>query len=275
MTVQESLAWYVYAVLPSAAATLPDDSEAVVPGAGLTLLPSGPPEGGLAALVSLVPRALFSDGGPDGGRGAGSAADPSWVAGCAARHHAVIARARRSAPCLPLGFGTLFGSEAAVRAWLAREAASFGAALAWLGHDEEWAVTLAGDRAVHEAWISAHDPALRAAETEAACASAGRRFLLARTLARLREAACSTDETASIAGLAAGLPALCRVVRAETPPPGALAAWSLLAGQGADMGAALAGHAAALAERGLHLRVTGPWPPYAFARAALEGGGHG
>jgi hypothetical protein len=61
----------------------------------------------------------------------------------------------------------------------------------------------------------------------------------------------------------------CRTLR-EQANANAPAAWSLLAPADHDLQSALNELSMAIGDTGLSLRVTGPWPPYAFARAALQ-----
>jgi hypothetical protein len=171
-----------------------------------------------------------------------------------------------------LGFGTLFTSEASLRAWMASEAAALRKTLEAVADRHEWALALIDDPFAHEAWLEAHEPSLRSLAEAVRAASPGTGFLLERRLARAREAARAQHQEAAAARLADRLAAEAFAVRRETGQPGH--AWSLLA----DRDAGLAGRLAAIGAElfdgtGLALRVTGPWPPYAFARAAWQESG--
>jgi hypothetical protein len=127
-------------------------------------------------------------------------------------------------------------------------------------------------------WLDTHDPALRALAGAIAVAGPGAGFLLARrqdkarAAARARHLADAADAVAAaLAGVLDADPTLSSV--AEAPRAG-LPAWTLLAPRRAAEGppawaAPLDAPAAALAESGLVLRLTGPWPAYGFARGVL------
>jgi hypothetical protein len=96
-------------------------------------------------------------------------------------------------------------------------------------------------------------------------AGPGTGFLLERRLAKAGDAAMETRN-----GDAAGV--LTETFQARgwsvcrEHPRNAVAAWSLMVQAASGAAAALAQDGAALPGCGLSLRVTGPWPPYAFAR---------
>jgi len=255
-------ALYVYAVLPGGGATLPE-AAAILVGSRVGSLEMA----GLAALVSTVPRCLFEPNHPQS-----RAADPGWVAECAEAHHRIVALAAQAGPCLPLGFGTLFASEASLRAWMASEGGALRKTLEAVADRQEWALALIEDPFAHEAWLEAHEPGLKALAEAAHAAGPGTGFLLERRLARAREEARARHHDAAAARLAERLAAEAFAVRRESGQAGY--AWSLLA----DRDAGLAGRLAAIGAElfdgtGLALRVTGPWPPYAFARAAWQEAG--
>jgi hypothetical protein len=259
MNAVQETAWYVYAVLPDGVAP-PACGVAVLPGAGLELIGAA----GLTALVSLVPRALFVADDP-----AGRAGEPDWVAARAAAHHEVVALAAAGGPCLPLGFGTLFSSSSGVTDWLDAHAAALLRALALVAGREEWAVTIIEDAAAHMAWLRAHDADLLARAAAAEKASRGTAFLLARQLDKALAAARDTHEAAVATTLQAQFTAL-GAARAERAAGAARLAWSVLAAPEVAVAAAMADIEVALQGTGLGLRLTGPWPPYAFARAAWQ-----
>jgi hypothetical protein len=268
MTALSATAWYVYAIVPAGVAA-PGGEQAILPGASLAVVSGDAAAAGLAALVSPVARALFALDDP-----AGRAAEPDWVAARAAAHHEVVARVYAEGSCLPLGFGTLFGSVAGVQAWLALNVARFTTALAQVAGRQEWGVTLCEDREAHAAWLRAHDDTVAALAAAAACAGPGTGFLLARRIDRAVDSARSAH-AALMSGAVVQRLECSGSVLAETPPRGAVAAWSVLVPPGAALTALLAELNCAAAKTGLALRATGPWPPYAFARAAWQGGLHG
>jgi hypothetical protein len=158
-------ALYVYAVLPGGGGAV-QEAAAILAGSQVGSLA----EAGLAALVSHVPRHLFEAHHP-----LSRAADPGWVAECAEAHHRVVAMAAQAGPCLPLGFGTVFASEASLRVWLATEAAALRKTLEAVADRQEWGMSLVEDPAAHDAWLEAHEPGLLSLAEAARSAPPGRR----------------------------------------------------------------------------------------------------
>jgi hypothetical protein len=275
-------AWYVYAILPQAGRVPADQASSTEPDAAI--LPAATvaavPLGSLTILASLVPRALFERGHP-----ASRTADPDWMAARIAAHHAVNAAAAATGPCLPLAFGTLFSSLDLLRDWLAARQAMLRAALARLAGQAEWAVSLVEDAATHAAWLERHAPGLEALARAAADASEGIAFLMARRLDKARATARRTHLEAVTAMVAAAMAAARLDVMAEPARAGlpvGLPVWTVMLpraadpaqgeaakGESAPLPATLAALATDLHPCGLSLRLTGPWPAYAFARAVL------
>jgi hypothetical protein len=250
---------YVYAVVPAGGGPVPE-AAAILAGSGVGSLKAA----GLAALVSTVPRCLFE---PNQTRS--RAADPGLVAECAEAHHRIVSLAAQIGPCLPLGAGTLFASEASLRAWIEREEAALRKTLELVAHRHEWALALIEDPFAHEAWLEAQDTGLKGLAEAARAASPGTGILLERRLVWAREAARLRHQEAAAALLAERLAAEAFAVRREAGQLGH--AWSLLAERDAGVAERLAAIGSELfAGTGLALRVTGPWPPYAFTRAAWQ-----
>jgi hypothetical protein len=263
MSAAQDEAWYVYAVLPAGRETLLV-SPAVLAGSTIATIQ----EGALAALVSLVPRAMFA-----ADHAACRATDPGWVAGCAAAHHQVVQLASSSGPCLPLGFGTLFTTDLALRMWLATNAPRMHRALDLLTDRQEWAVSLSEDPSAHAEWLKTHDPEVRRLAQAAAAAPPGTGFLLERRLAKALDAARATHGAQIGAIVTERLQAEHGLVRPEAARHGS--AWSVLAPRDSPVASYIEELGTALiAGTGLTLRVTGPWPPYAFARTAWEAQAH-
>jgi hypothetical protein len=254
-------AWYVYGLRAEAGAA--PVAEAILPDSDVAVLPVGR----LAVLASRVPRPLFDRLDP-----ANRTADPDWMGARVRACHAVNAAAAEAAEAfLPLAFGTLFSSLDLLGDWLAPREAALRAALARVAGHSEWRLALEPDAALHTAWLDGHDPALRALAGAVAAAGEGTAFLLARRLDKARAAARARHLAEAAATVAAALDQAGLNVLADA------LAWSILAPRAAASdappawSAPLAPLAAELAPTGLVLRLTGPWPAYAFARAALAG----
>ncbi len=265
MTASGGQAWYVYSVLPEAAAT-PASAALGLLGSRVEAVACG----SLTVLASLVPRALFDRADP-----ANRAADPDWMAACVTAHHAVNAAAAEVGPCLPLAFGALFSGLDRLRDWLSPRAAEVVAALRRVDGHAEWALSLREDAAAHTAWLDRHDPALERLACSRAGAGAGTAYLMTKQLDRARAAARAVHLAAVAGRVTTVLAATGFVVDA---PAGAAtmadnATWSLLAPRvtAADLQRHAVELAAELTPMGLSPRLTGPWPAYAFARAALAG----
>jgi hypothetical protein len=256
-------AWYIYAVLDEAVSL--DQMEGILPGSAVDAVPLG----GLWVLASLVPRALF-DQADAGNR----TADPDWIAERAASHHRVNSAAAAAASSLPLTFATLFSSLDLVEAWLLPRRDSLCAALAAMAGQTEWLLCLTENAAAHTAWLGQHDPELQRLGDAAAKAGAGTGFLMARRLEKARVAARGGHVQMLETSVYASLAQTSRHVLTERRRDG-LPAWSILAPrdlvQSDITGSSLAALEATLAPMGLGLRITGPWPAYAFAKTVMAG----
>lgn len=247
-----SVAWYAYAVLPEGAP--PPAAEPVLPDAAFELVGAS----GVAALASPVPRALFDRDDP-----ANRADDPAWIGARAQAHHGVVAAA---GACLPLAFGALFASRDSLGAWVSARQAALEHALERVAGRAEWTVRLHEDAAAHAAWLEANDPGLRALAARIAAASTGTAFLLDRKRAQATAAARATALAEAGRQVAVALAGSAALVDRQA------ASWTVLAGaaEQAALQAALAPLAQAWEQSGLTLALSGPWPPYAFARGALS-----
>ena len=255
-------AWYVYSVLPAGDIILPEAG--VLPETRVEALSFGP----VTVLASLVPRALF-----DRENAANQTADPAWMAARIEAHHAVNAAATEAGPCLPLAFGALFSSLQLLADWVAPRTASLQAALAQLAGKAEWALTLREDAAVHAAWLDRHDAVLRRLTEAAAAAGDGTAFLMVRRLEKARAAARQSHLAATVTTVAERLAkAGFRILDEPWQPE--LPSWTILLPtqpgfEPDSLSQRVQALAADLAPGGLSLRLSGPWPAYAFARAAL------
>ena len=252
---------YTYAVID--AGTAPPDVGAILPGSALFTLE----EGEVAALASPVPRAWF-EAGPQC-----RTDDPDWLAERAAAHHAVVAGLHDAV--LPLAFGAIFSDEAPLRAWLREGASRFASALSAVRGRSEWSVLLAEDAVAHAAWLRAHDTGLATLAARAEAAGPGTAFMLARQLERALATARQQRRHDSTLALGRLLEGITEHLRAGAPrQENAVAGFNLLLPGPAQarLRAALEAAAGELDGTGLGLALSGPWPPYAFAREAVAHG---
>lgn len=235
-------------------------------------LPSGSPltlvaADGVAAVVGEVDRAAFEPG-PDCRTN-----DPDWVAAAAAAHHAVVAECVATGPALPLAFGALFSGPMPLQAWLMARVAALRPALGEVAGCEEWGLALMEDAVAHAAWLETHDTALRDLAAAADRASEGTRFLLERRRSRALTALRANRHRAlgeQVGGILAGHAR--RAAGAATTAAAPTLSWTGLVPRAAVamLRADLANAARDLAETGMTLALSGPWPAYAFAREALR-----
>lgn len=256
--------WYVFALLP-AGAPAPGASPPDAPGLTLIQAEAAP----LTALAMLIDCAAYAAGNP-----AAEVNDPAWVEARARTHHAVVSWATAAGPCLPLGFGTVFSTRAALLAWLAEHAPGLTRALDQVAGRQEWVLTLTEDADRHAAYVARTDSACVALAAAAASAGPGTEFLLSRRMARAVRDARAAHALDEAAGVSAALAHIAAHVRQEAPRQGAVAAWSLLVASGTAPERSLAALAASLDGSGLSLALAGPYPPYGFARAAWEEARH-
>lgn len=263
MTAESAQAWYVYSVLPGSEGAPAGDG--VLPGAAVEAIRFGE----LTVLASLVPRALF-----DSGNNANRTADPAWMAARVEAHHAVNVAASVAGSCLPLAFGALFSGLGLVGEWLRPRTAALLTALAQAAEQSEWALSMQRDAEAHDAWLDREDPQLQRLSQAFAAAGEGTAFLLVRRQDKARIAARSGHIGMAAANVEAGLEAAGIGLLDEAPRDG-LPGWTLLvprataAGQPDRPTEQVRALTAGLAPSGLSLRLSGPWPAYAFARAAL------
>jgi hypothetical protein len=227
---------------------------------------------GLAALVSRVPLNEF-----------GAAPlrenlnDLAWLDRVARGHEAVLERFLGESTLVPLRLCTIYESEQGVRDMLQREHDSLVRALDALRGREEWGVKLLadGDRLADEARSRSSEVA--ALEEELGSRTGGGAYMLGRRLERhVREAADAL--AAEVAEEVGAELEPCAIDSVGLPPQNP----ELSGHEGrmllnraylveAEHVQELRGLAAELEQRhsalGVHIELTGPWPPYNFLPA--------
>lgn len=197
----------------------------------------------IAAVATCVPLALFT------GK---QAEDPDWIALCARAHHAAAALMPR--PSLPLAFGTVFSSDAAIASWLASRHDGLAAGLDQVEDAAEWTLS-----------IGQTDPDAPSPPDDTE--RPGLAFLRARAAARVARDHRRARRDQAFQEAGSLLADHARLVRGAAPR------WTALVAQ--DRHANLETSLSALAERvrpdGLILTLSGPWPAYITAREAAHG----
>jgi len=234
--------------------------EGVEPGTRAVVVPAG----AFDALVSETPASVF-----EGPEAEARTRDLAWLTPRAQRHERALREARRRAPVLPVGFGSVFSGAEALAAALAEEADAIAAFFEETGEAEEWSIKVWADR--RRAIARAQERLDR--EASGALGGEGVAYLLSRR--RAEEAARLVEDRAIelCDGMIEGLDdvALDAVERRAIDPDPEGDRW-LLAHVALlvhpDDAAAFDGRLDALAEpferEGMTLELTGPWPPYSF-----------
>lgn len=263
MTADSAQAWYVYSLLPAAAGAPQGDG--VLAGAPVQAIRFEHQ----TVLASLVPRALF-----DRENAANRTADPAWMAARVEAHHAVNVAATAAGACLPLTFGVLFSNLETLHQWLLPRASLLRNALAQAAAQTEWALSMREDTAAHAVWLDREDPILKRLADAVAAAGEGTAFLLARRLDKARLAVRYAHVGCAAATVATQLADAGFGVLDE-PASAGPRRWTVLVPDriASHRRNVLSDHvrvlASGLSRCGLSLHLSGPWPAYAFARAAL------
>jgi uncharacterized protein YdaU (DUF1376 family) len=191
-----------------------------------------------------------------------------WVGPRAVLHEEVIEAVRDVVPVYPAHFGTLYAGPDRLRAAVAAHRDALDRFFARVAGTDEWAVKMLLDRdaaAAHRADASA---------TDAATAASGTEYLQRRKDAQEARASVDAWVDDRAEALEADLRAQAETVRPQDPQQSVQASadapvvrsWAVLAPHEAQAALQARVQAAndAHAEAGLHVRLTGPWPPYSF-----------
>jgi hypothetical protein len=173
-TRQEGQLFWAYCVLPTGS-PYPTGLSGVDPAAPVERIQAG----GLAALVSRVPRADF---GEEPLRE--NLNDLAWLERAARAHEGVLDQSLSCATIVPLRLCTLYETEDSVREMLTRERDSFALALDFLAGREEWGVKVLidPDLLAHEARAASGEAA--ALEQDMETREGGGAYMLRRRLER-------------------------------------------------------------------------------------------
>jgi hypothetical protein len=223
-------------------------------------------EGRLRAIVAEEPLAQFE---PEALEAA--AADPAWLETRLRSHEEVLEAVLASGPVAPFRFGTIFRSEADLRAALARAQDRLATRLEELRGTAEWGV---------KAWVDeeALHSSLGRADDGLEGMSEGRRYLLAKRLRRQSEA--EANELAFSRANDAHVQLSTHAVEARLEAPSGLdertgrrlllrASYLLADDRRPEVERLLDELRQRDAELGLDYVLSGPWPPYGFVDAAL------
>ena len=204
--------------------------------------------------------------------------DLAWMAPKAFHHETVIERVMRGSPVLPARFGTIFASPESLTRFLERHHLAISRFLESITGKEEWAVKVVLERSKAEKrLLEADDRFLRLPS------SPGIRYMqLQRLRADVGRAVASWSGTV-VHAIGKELESEAVDVRAMKPRSlGApekmfeeIANWAfLLRRETVEHFRERVEHVGArYREQGVHLEVSGPWPPYNFCPALGDDGG--
>jgi hypothetical protein len=222
----------------------------------------------VAAIISHVPRAACA-----GMRRIHRERTVAWVRRHAARHEEILTQAMLSSPVLPLPLGTVVGSSRQVCDIIEQEYSRIDAFLNHIQGKEEWTLrgrlelgsqrtSLRGAIGAEYSWLG--EPGRLGREPSRLHDLRG-----ARACARLLEAVL-LDRLERIAHIR-------QPRRLAAVPPGPVAAmelfnWALLipCTEREQLREKVHQSDAAMAEQGIFVELSGPWPAYSFASGVLE-----
>lgn len=270
--------WYVYGVLPWSVEV--PVTTGIDGGRPTVFIPEGP----VMAVASPVSLAVF-----DSEPLRRNVEDPRWLAEKVCWHEAVVEAMMARGPILPMKFCTIFRSPDAVRRMLRENALGFQEALEFVQEKEEWGVKGFAHRGCLRKAVLRKDPELHElAERLATSARArpGSAFLLKRRMDDLAEQRRMEREAELVREAVEALrPSVVQLainsplrVRGSNTDPSVSAA-------GGDPGEEITLNLAclvlrqevqtflaevqrwneAVADQGLRLVASGPWPPYNFS----------
>lgn len=198
------------------------------------------------------------------------------------QHHAVLERAAEAfGDVIPVGFDTLIFKEGEdpvdlLRRWIAGSEPQLSEVLERIAGCREYGVQLLQRPELARAELLGRDPDLQELHRRVGAAPPAAAYLLQQDLDRQVRQALAEEGARRAEALLSALRAHCRDVRAERlrdPGDGTemLANFSCLVGVG-DVERFLEALAPFQAGDAYAVRVTGPWPPYSFARVQPGGG---
>jgi hypothetical protein len=206
--------------------------------------------------------------------------DLDWLSPRAVRHHEVVdAIYALSKPVLPLSFGTIFASPESLAKRLTAELADLQTRLDQLRGRDEWNLKLIRDRVVFAEQLRQVSPTLESSHAELAEKPPGTRFLLEKKLKNLQaqeEKRVSAAIRAEVHDALAALAVESHRDQLTPPAPADASRLELRAAYLVDESSidALQRAVSRLASKygplGYTAELTGPWPPFTFARNVQE-----
>jgi hypothetical protein len=254
--------FYVYAIA-RAGHPQPSEVEAVDGSAHLDVVD----EDALAAFCTRVELEDFSQEVIDA-----RAKDVEWLGAIGYRHQSVMTALMHGGTIIPLRAFTLFGSDNAVRAMLREQRAASLATLERLDGKQEWTLRVEFEPNGWSKALVGRVDALRDLVAQIDTAPAGRAFLLRKKLDEEKKRASREAEQQVLGEIESAVvdALVCdTVAESRTQRGGAFPQINVLIERDED--ARLQELRAELEARyggeGVSVVVTGPWPPYSFAKS--------
>jgi hypothetical protein len=205
--------------------------------------------------------------------------DPNWLVPWAMTHQEVIEAHMALGPVLPVRFGAVFSSQAALCQYVEARAPVIQDFLDKIANLQEWAVKGFLDSDLTQAWLEANDDRLAERQRQLPASPGKRYFEEKRLQAEIRKRAQQWENGLSQT-LGTELTAAefdCCPLRARPSENGAEkmvfhAAFLLPHPSVPDFQNRVRQLQSQYASQGLRLETTGPWPPYSFC-PDLEGDG--
>jgi hypothetical protein len=199
------------------------------------------------------------------------AGDLEWLGAIGYRHQEVMADLMRKAAIVPLRAFTMFRNETSLRDYLIESGEDLARLLARLGGKREWTLRVEFDPQRWSDALVTRVESLRALEEEAASAGTGKAFLLRKKLDEEKKRASREAEQSVIAEIereVAAMLACETIAESRQQREGGFPQINILLERDEEarleeLHEKLAGRY--LAE-GVTLAMSGPWPPYSFAR---------
>lgn len=249
---------YLYAIVDGTGASAATGEAGIEPGGAVEAVRAG----SLTAIISDVDVLAFRRGCDEA-----DVAEGGWLARAVRTHDNVVAAAFRSAPTVPLRFGVVYPSRAAVSSLLTQHAAEFRRELDRLAGRAEWNVKVFV--------ATAADDAAYVAPYPSASSSPGAGFLereRGRRLQRVQRRDRARSAVAVVVGVLDAV-ALDRVDlrhggSGPDGPPYFAATYLVERDAEQEFVSAVDGLRAG--DGAVRLEVDGPWPPFHFTELRLE-----
>jgi hypothetical protein len=224
--------------------------------------------GRLVAAVSRVPASQFAEAPLNG-----LMSDLASLAPYAVRHEEVIrGLISDGAPLVPMTFGTVYRSEAAIQKMLEARSDEIHELLESLRGKAEWTLKVFVSEQALKTAARRVSPTLKALDAQAAAAAPGRAYLLARQIEGIADSESDRVLADALNDIFTRLALACARGRLDDVAAGdgseiqlvGKAAYLVAWDAATEFEQTLVAVEAEYAPLGLRLELTGPWAPYSF-----------